>query len=205
MWFITFVVITSVLFWLARQIPKNPEGQNGGMKWIRPVAMAATVTPLLLTLVLNCILIVPAGHVATGVLFGTVAERPFTQGFHIVNPLLSFRKQSVRRQVVSFTSAGGAAEAENNVIALSSNNVPIDIDVTYPFRLNPQYAWWVYKNIGDENVYIDQLIKTAARNATRDATSDYTDVEATTSRREDLAISMGDRFKNLLKNYLVKK
>ena len=68
------------------------------------------------------------------------------------------------------------------------------IDTTYAWKLNPAYAWWVYRHMGLDEAYINSLIKQAARSATREAAAGFTSDEATTSKREEFAFAMEAQF-----------
>ncbi|MES2668432.1 MAG: SPFH domain-containing protein [Patescibacteria group bacterium] len=143
------------------------------------------------------ILIVSAGKVKVGTLLGTVQESSYNQGFHLVNPFLSFNEFSVRRQILEFQS-GSADNNGDNVVAVSSDNLPLDVDVTYAFRLNPRYAWWVYRHIGNEETFINDLVSQAARSATRSVAAHFDSNEATTTNRDGLARRMGQDFRGRL-------
>lgn len=154
----------------------------------------------------NMLTIVQPGTTAIGVFLGNVQQREYGEGLHFVNPMLSFARMSVRREIVDFHSGKSAEQTTGDeVTAVSSNNLQLFIDVTYPYKLNPRYAWWVYQNIGYDERYREQLIKTAARNATRNATAHYTPEEATTTKREELALSMEQQFRTLLIADMVKQ
>jgi regulator of protease activity HflC (stomatin/prohibitin superfamily) len=103
--------------------------------------------------------------------------------------LQTYRQYTVYSQVSPRALLGGCAR---------SANLPLDIDVTFAYRLNPKWAWWVYKNVGSEDVYKASLITQAARNASRDAVAQFTSDEATTTNREGLAAKMGELFKDRL-------
>jgi regulator of protease activity HflC (stomatin/prohibitin superfamily) len=149
-------------------------------------------------IIYNTILIVPPGTTYVGTWFGTVQEKTYSQGMQFVNPMLSFEKMDVRQRDAEFKSASGQSVSESDVTAVSSNNLPMTIDVTYLFTLNQKYAWWVYKNIGDDTVYYQNLIVRAAKTATRNATAEFTDEQAMTSKRVQLSDKMAKDFKETL-------
>jgi len=159
----------------------------------------------------NAIIIVPVGSTYAGYVFGEISQEYFTEGPHVVNPFMSFEEMSIRRQIVEFQSktpkqtddSGDDAqkskdENADDVTAISSNNLPLTIDVTYAFRLNPKFAWWIFRNIGDDDAYYTQLIQQTARNASRNAAAHFTDTEATTTKRDELARTMEEQFNELL-------
>ncbi|MCX6739448.1 MAG: SPFH domain-containing protein [Candidatus Parcubacteria bacterium] len=149
-------------------------------------------------IVYNSLIIVPPGETYVGVWFGTVQEQTYSQGMEFVNPMLSFHSMNVRQRDAEFKSASGQAVSESDVTAVSSNNLPMTIDVTYLYTLNQKYAWWVYRNIGDDTSYYQNLIVRAAKTATRNATAEFTDEQAMTSKRVELSDKMAKDFEATL-------
>ena len=146
----------------------------------------------------NTLIIVPPGQTYVGVWFGTVQEQTYPQGMRFVNPMLSFDSMDVRQRDAEFKSASGQAVSDSDVTAVSRNNLPMTIDVTYLYTLNQKYAWWVYKNIGDDTIYYQNLIVRAAKTATRNATAEFTDEQAMTSKRVELSDKMAKDFEATL-------
>jgi len=153
---------------------------------------------LIAFIVYNSLIIVPPGETYVGVWFGTVQEQTYSQGMKFVNPMLSFNSMNVRQRDAEFKSASGQAVSESDVTAVSSNNLPMTIDVTYLYTLNQKYAWWVYRNIGDDTSYYQNLIVRAAKTATRNATAEFTDEQAMTSKRVELSDKMAKDFEATL-------
>ncbi|MFA6215446.1 MAG: SPFH domain-containing protein [Patescibacteria group bacterium] len=166
------------------------------------VVIACCLVLMVLVLLISSLTLASSGTVNVATLFGKVEQSVYPEGMHFINPMYSTHNMSVRRLVISLSSEqqqGKDAEAETTVQAVSKDNLPIDIDVTYAFRLNPTMAWWVFQNLGTEKMYIEQLMKPVARNATRDATVAFTSDEATTSDREGLAKKMTSVFEDHLR------
>lgn len=146
--------------------------------------------------VYQSILIVSVGQVGIATLFGTVQERTYNQGGpYLVNPFAYFSSTSVRRKIVEFQVNSDQSGGNNeDVIAVSSDNLPLTIDVTYAYQINPRAAWVLYRNIGDEQIIDDELIVQVARSATRSATTRFDYVQATTTNRDALALAMQEDF-----------
>jgi len=199
----TFIIGTVVLALLAIGAWKFVESEDAPI--IKVGARLFSTLALLVFVAYHSLVIVPPGYVYTGTLFGNVQEQPYEQGGpKLVNPLVDFTSASVRRQVVEFQSAGNTGDPNSDrVVSLSKDNLPLDIDVTFAYRLNPRWAPWIYKNIGAESVYRSTLIIPAARNASRDAVAQFTSDEATTSQRELVAEKMRETFELRLVETLV--
>jgi regulator of protease activity HflC (stomatin/prohibitin superfamily) len=161
-----------------------------------------------IVVVINIFIIVPAGHVAVGVLFGDTQKGNYEQGFHWVNPLFSFHETSIQRQVINYIVERGKEAKEKTVgeegiEALSKDNLLLKVDASCPFKLNPAYAWWIYKNVSFN--YVEQLVKPAGRSALRDALAQYKFVDAGTEQREKLAIMMTSAFEQHLVGDLIRQ
>lgn len=153
---------------------------------------------LALFVLYNSIIIVPVGFMYVGVWFGTVQQKAYTAGWQPVNPMLDFVTMDARQINAEFESVAneGTKPGDNIVTAVSKNNLPLTVDVTYMFRLNPTWAWWVYANYGNDTTYLSNLIKRVAQTATKNATANFTDEEATTSKRIALAEQMKSDFED---------
>ncbi|MBI2341829.1 MAG: prohibitin family protein, partial [Deltaproteobacteria bacterium] len=88
----------------------------------------------------------PAGHVGVKELFGNVYDDSLSAGIHIVNPLLSIHKMSIRTQQIT---------EEANVP--SREGLTINLDVSVLISLDPAKAPEVYKTIGMN--YQDIIVK----------------------------------------------
>jgi regulator of protease activity HflC (stomatin/prohibitin superfamily) len=145
------------------------------------------------------LVIVGAGEVAVPVRFGAVQQHVLHEGLHLVDPLTRFPRMNVQRNILEMSSGGGAQQATGGaeVVALSADQLPMTIDIGFPYALNPDSAARVYQRIGDDAA-IDGLIRPAARSAVRDAVARFTWEDAATHRREDLAAQIGERFRYLI-------
>lgn len=149
---------------------------------------------------------VPAGHVAVPVLFGKVQTYTLPEGLHVVNPLLTFEKMSVRTEVYTMSSAPGDRGKRgpaDGIVTLSSDGLRMPVDVSIAFRLAGEDAAWVYRNIGPD--YVEKIIRTASRTAVREATARFTAQDAYAAQREELAQVMEqalrDRIAAILEQY----
>lgn len=134
---------------------------------------------------------VPAGHVGVPVLFGNVRDYTLAEGLHLVNPLLSVEKMSVRTEVYTMSSAPGdrgKRGTADGIITLSSDGLRMPVDVSIAFRLDGKDAAWVYRNIGPD--YVRKIIRPASRTAVREATARFTAQDAYAGKREQLAEAM---------------
>jgi prohibitin 1 len=85
---------------------------------------------------LQCLTIIPAGHVGVVDLFGVVSDQTLRSGINPVNPLATVVKYSVQTQ-----------EHKESMQVLSREGLTIGLEVSALYRLNPDSAARVYKTV----------------------------------------------------------
>lgn len=156
------------------------------------------------TVVATAIKIVPPGHVAVVTFFGSVQQRVFDEGFHVVNPLYRFKEYLIRRTMFDFQGTSDASgQAGEEIVAVSSDSTPLTMDIGFPIRLNGPLAWKIFQRIGDQSVVANQLIVPGARAAVRDAVAGFTSRDVATMSRSKLASGIETRFRQLVERDLV--
>jgi regulator of protease activity HflC (stomatin/prohibitin superfamily) len=161
---------------------------------------AAFVVWGIATLVASIITVSP-GMVAVADLFGKVQSETYGEGLHLINPLYTTRQMTIRRQSLHFTSTSRDGKS---VTALSADRNPLEIDVSFPFRLNGGVAWKIYQRVGGTGYYRGQLIFPSARSAVRDAVSQFPWAEASIEKLPEVAALMQEKFENRLIQDLIK-
>lgn len=189
--YIVLSIICAALFVAAFYIKVEPKR--------RRYILGGIVTGWLVVTVKLSVLMVSPGSVAVADLFGKVQTRTYGEGIHIILPSITVREMSIRRQSLHFSSESRDGRA---VTALSADRNPLDIDVSFPFRLNSNVAWKVYQRIGMG--YGRQLIFPSARSAVRDAVSQFPWVEASIEKLPEVAALMQAKFEARLIADLVK-
>ncbi len=81
--------------------------------------------------------IIPPGHVGVAVLFGSVQDEPYPEGFHIVNPLLSFVTFDVRQKTLKETA-----------LVPTRDQLQTKLDVSVQYRLVGALAPAILRNTG---------------------------------------------------------
>ena len=147
------------------------------------------------------VITVSPGMVAVADLFGKVQSTTYGEGLHLINPLYTTRQMTIRRQSLNFTSDSRQGKS---VTALSADRNPLEIDVSFPYRLNAGVAWKVYQRVGSTGYYSRQLVLPSARSAVRDAVSQFPWAEASIEKLPEVAALMRDKFESRLVADLVK-
>jgi prohibitin 1 len=140
---------------------------------------------LIFLIVSKSFVIIPAGYVGVQELFGKVYEETLPAGFHILNPLLSIKKMSVRTQ-----------ELTEQAVVPSIEGLSLNLDVTLLFSLLPTQAANVYKTIGPE--YVSLVVESQFRSVIRGVTASYEAKALYTSEREVIASEMMKHLEPLL-------
>jgi len=131
--------------------------------------------------------IVPAGNVGVRDLFGDVSAREIPSGLHAKHPLAQIRKMSIKTQeyTMSIASEEGERQGRSDTIsALTKEGLPVDLDVTVLYRLNPEKASDVYKTIGMD--YAEIVVRPKIREAIRSNAALYMAKEMYSEKRQDL-------------------
>jgi prohibitin 1 len=106
----------------------------------------------------QCITIVPAGHVGVIDFLGNVSDRVLPAGVNIMNPLARAVKYSIQTK-----------EHKENMKVLSQEGLTIGLEISVLYRLNPDSAASVYKNVagGDyENIILVPQFRSICRSVT---------------------------------------
>lgn len=138
------------------------------------IGVVATIAAILKTLI-----IIPAGNVGVVELFGQVSERPLNPGIHLLNPFADVEKFSTRLQDIKET-----------VEATSQEGLAFNIDVSVQYRLEPNKAVEVYKNIGTDET---QIIQSRFRSIIREITASYPTEAIYSTKRAEVANQLRQR------------
>jgi regulator of protease activity HflC (stomatin/prohibitin superfamily) len=148
-------------------------------KWVVIGVVAALIV------LFKSVVMIPAGHVGVKELFGNVYYDSLTAGIHIVNPLLSIHKMSIRTQQIT-----------EEAVVPSREGLTIGLDISVLISLDPKQAPEVYKTIGMD--YQDIIVVPQLRSVVRGVTSGYDAKALYTAERELLATQMFEQLKPMV-------
>ncbi len=140
---------------------------------------------VLVILLFNAVTTVQTGHVDVLTLFGKVTGPVLGSGIHLINPLKSNRQMSVQIQ-----------ELKESASVPSSEGLVINLDTSLIYRLNPERAADVLRDIGTD--YEDKIVKSTLRSSIREATASHTANALYSSERESVASQIFSQLKNQL-------
>lgn len=114
---------------------------------------------ILLTLAVNSYTTVEAGHNKVATLFGKVQPEPYTEGLHIVNPLLNFIDFDLKQQTYTW----------EKVQVPSQDKLKTSMDISVTFRLDGENTPTILQNTGTLNEVVTKHITPKVRSLLREA------------------------------------
>ncbi len=137
-----------------------------------------------LLLLFNSVVLINVGEVGVEHFLGTVRQRVHQQGIHLVNPLASIEKMSVRDQ--SFPPGAGIERIE----AQTSEQLNVALEVSILFRIDGARAPTLFQELGSERQITSSIILNSVRNGVRDAIATRSINDIFSPDRRELANNM---------------
>lgn len=159
----------------------------------------------------SCVRQIDAGYVGVQTLFGRVKSETLSSGLHLVNPLVSVRQLDIKTQ--NYTMSGvhdeGNQAGDDAIRVLTADGLEVTIDLSVLYRLQPDLAPNLIKEIGVE--YEDKIVRPITRTRIRDNAVYYDAVALYSTKRDEfqqrIFKSIEDDFKKrglVLENLLVR-
>jgi len=133
---------------------------------------------------LSSVALVQVGEVGVKHFVGRVDPEPLTQGVHLVNPLASIEKMSVREQ--AFPPDGSVERIE----AQTSEQLNVNLEISVLFRIDGGNAPDLYQRIGTEEQIKNRIVLNAVRNGIRDAVATQSINQIFSPNRREIAARM---------------
>jgi regulator of protease activity HflC (stomatin/prohibitin superfamily) len=162
------------------------------------VGVGSAIIGLLLSF-FSSMCVVSAGHVGVVETWGKVQPEPLSSGLCFINPFSRVREMSMQTNVWNGHAAQSGLNAhEDSVSVRASNGLTMPVDISVPYRLHPDAAPWVYRNIGDN--WVKKILPSALKSAMNRAGSQYTPEELYATKRDEFT----DKVSNILVEELKK-
>ena len=133
---------------------------------------------------LNAVVVIGVGEVGVKHFLGQVDRTPLEQGVHVINPLATVEKMSVREQ--SYPESGGVEQIE----AQTSEQMNVAMEVSLLFRIDPARAPDLFDRIGSELQIKRSIVLNAIRNGVRDAVATKSINQIFSPDRREVATAM---------------
>jgi regulator of protease activity HflC (stomatin/prohibitin superfamily) len=137
---------------------------------------------------------IDAGKVGVKSLYGNVEAGILESGLHVINPLLDITDFDIQTQnyTMSASNDEGAQQGDDAIRVLSNDGLEVVIDLTVLYRISPEAAPVIFKQIGVN--YIDKIVRPVTRTRIRDNAVYYDAVALYSTKRNEFQ----DRiFKNI--------
>jgi regulator of protease activity HflC (stomatin/prohibitin superfamily) len=138
----------------------------------------------LLVASLSAVILVDVGEVGVKHFLGNVDPVPLEQGVHVINPLASLEKMSIREQ--AFPTDGGVERIE----AQTSEQLNVMLEISMLYRIDGANAPDLYQRIGTERQITSRIVLNAVRNGVRDAVATKSINEIFSPNRREVAEDM---------------
>ncbi|MBA0883940.1 prohibitin family protein [Flavobacterium undicola] len=137
---------------------------------------------------------IDAGKVGVKSLYGNVEPGILESGLHLINPLLDVTEFDIQTQnyTMSADHSEGALEGDDAIRVLSNDGLEVVIDLTVLYRVSPQDAPNIFKQIGVN--YTDKIVRPVTRTRIRDNAVYYDAIALYSTKRNEF---QGRIFKNI--------
>ncbi|MFV5702785.1 prohibitin family protein [Flavobacterium sp. XS2P12] len=128
---------------------------------------------------------IDAGKVGVQSLYGSVQPDVLESGLHLINPLLDVTDFDIQTQnyTMSAVHGEGAQAGDDAIRVLSNDGLEVVIDLTVLFRVSPESAPKIFKQIGVD--YSDKIVRPVTRTRIRDNAVYYDAVALYSTKRNE--------------------
>ena len=128
---------------------------------------------------------IDAGKVGVKSLYGNVEPDILESGLHIINPLLDVIDFDIQTQnyTMSAIHDEGNKEGDDAIRVLSNDGLEVVIDLTVLYRISPELAPKIFKQIGEN--YADKIVRPVTRTRIRDNAVYYDAVALYSTKRNE--------------------
>lgn len=201
------IILGFVLLLVSLSIMKSESPLHKFAGTLRIVAFLAMAIGVLT----SCVKQIDAGFVGVKSLFGKVQNDVLNSGLNFVNPLVEVKQLDARTQ--NYTMSGqhdeGARAADDAIRVLTADGLEVTIDLSVLYRIVPQEAPSLIREIGIN--YEDKIVRPITRTRIRDNSVYYDAVSLYSSKRDEfqdrIFKTIDEDFKKrglLLENLLVR-
>ena len=177
---ILFIIIGSVLL-----IASFGISANSPISKFSPILKKVGFFVIILGLFSSMFKQIDAGNVGVKSLYGSVQPDVLESGLHLINPLLDVTNFDIQTQnyTMSAIHEEGAQEGDDAIRVLSNDGLEVIIDLTVLYRVSPDAAPKIFKQIGVN--YTDKIVRPVTRTRIRDNAVYYDAVALYSTKRNE--------------------
>ena len=179
---ILFIIIGVILWIVSYTLKSNVS--NPFSKFSNTLKMIAMVV-IALGIFSSMFKQIDAGRVGVQSLYGSVQSDVLESGLHLINPLLEVTDFDIQTQnyTMSAIHGEGAQEGDDAIRVLSNDGLEVVIDLTVLYRITPNDAPKIFKQIGVN--YTDKIVRPVTRTRIRDNAVYYDAVALYSTKRNE--------------------
>ncbi len=127
---------------------------------------------------------IDAGHVGVQKLFGKVQDNVLYEGLSLVNPLVQVVEISTQTKNYTMSSVQdeGQKSGDDAIRVLAADGLEVTIDMTVLYRVTPQDAPRIIREIGED--FENKIVRPLTRTRVRDNAVAFSAVELYSTKRE---------------------
>jgi regulator of protease activity HflC (stomatin/prohibitin superfamily) len=177
---ILFIILGSVLL-----IASFGISANSPISKFSPILKKVGFFVIILGLFSSMFKQIDAGNVGVKSLYGSVQPDVLQSGLHLINPLLDVTNFDIQTQnyTMSAIHEEGAQEGDDAIRVLSNDGLEVIIDLTVLYRVSPDAAPKIFKQIGVN--YTDKIVRPVTRTRIRDNAVYYDAVALYSTKRNE--------------------
>jgi regulator of protease activity HflC (stomatin/prohibitin superfamily) len=166
---------------------------NELVKKIKHTGFTVVLVILGIILLANMIVVIPAGETGVYHLFGKVRDEEVPSGIHLINPLASIVRMSIRTEqyTMSIATTEGQKIGDDSIEALTKEGLKVHLDMTVLYRLIEDEASEVYRTLGVR--YDEKILRPEVRTAIRDVIALYEAKDIYSDKREEAVAQIQER------------
>ena len=179
---ILFIIIGVILWIVSYTLKSNVS--NPFSKFSNTLKMIAMVV-IALGIFSSMFKQIDAGRVGVQSLYGSVQSDVLESGLHLINPLLEVTYFDIQTQnyTMSAIHGEGSQEGDDAIRVLSNDGLEVVIDLTVLYRITPNDAPKIFKQIGVN--YTDKIVRPVTRTRIRDNAVYYDAVALYSTKRNE--------------------
>ena len=179
---ILFIIIGVILWIVSYALKSNVS--NPFSKFSKMLKMIAMVV-IVLGIFSSMFKQIDAGRVGVQSLYGSVQSDVLESGLHLINPLLEVTDFDIQTQnyTMSAIHGEGSQEGDDAIRVLSNDGLEVVIDLTVLYRITPNDAPKIFKQIGVN--YTDKIVRPVTRTRIRDNAVYYDAVALYSTKRNE--------------------
>ena len=178
---ITILILGVILLLVSYTLKQNASPAS---KYAQTIKIAGVLV-IVLGLFSSMFKQIDAGRVGVQSLYGNVENDILSSGLHVINPLLDVTEFDIQTQnyTMSAIHSEGAQEGDDAIRVLSNDGLEVVIDLTVLYRISPESAPKIFKQIGVN--YTDKIVRPVTRTRIRDNAVYYDAVALYSTKRNE--------------------